>query len=133
MVGAPASLPSVFEGSNTADSINDSPSSPDASLRTMSIPNGINIAKNPSIQNLADSDVPGQDGGFLARAVIAPGVYYFGIVDILQTWSWNKVGERYLAALFVNFPCDIFFLQCYESRHFKSACGGLVLHAPQTI
>lgn len=33
-------------------------------------------------------------GGYAARAVIAPGVYYFGIVDILQTWSVGKIAEK---------------------------------------
>eukprot|EP01042_Synura_sphagnicola_P001516 gene1516-1758_t len=29
-------------------------------------------------------------GGYLSRAVIAPGVYYLGIIDILQTWTFKK-------------------------------------------
>ena len=33
-------------------------------------------------------------GGYLARAVIAPGVYYMGIIDILQTWTLKKRIER---------------------------------------
>ena len=33
-------------------------------------------------------------GGYLARSVIAPGVYYLGIIDILQKWTWEKRLER---------------------------------------
>ena len=41
-----------------------------------------------------DTDSAGTEGGYMARTVIAPGVYYFGIVDILQTWSFEKIIER---------------------------------------
>ena len=40
-------------------------------------------------------DVDAMQGGYAARAVIAPGLYYFGIVDILQTWSYEKILEKY--------------------------------------
>jgi 1-phosphatidylinositol-4-phosphate 5-kinase len=33
-------------------------------------------------------------GGYLARSVIAPGVYYMGAVDILQKWTIRKRIER---------------------------------------
>jgi 1-phosphatidylinositol-4-phosphate 5-kinase len=33
-------------------------------------------------------------GGHLARSVIAPGVYYMGVVDILQKWTVKKRMER---------------------------------------
>ena len=39
-------------------------------------------------------------GGYLARSVIAPGVYYFGIIDILQKWTLEKKLERWVKALF---------------------------------
>lgn len=32
---------------------------------------------------------------FPARIVIAPQDYYFGVIDILQTWSWSKKLERW--------------------------------------
>jgi hypothetical protein len=35
-------------------------------------------------------------GGYLARSVIAPGVYYIGIVDILQGWTYSKQLERFV-------------------------------------
>lgn len=46
----------------------------------------------------ADPDTAVHDG-YLARAVIAPGIYYFGIVDILQTWSFSKKMEKYYCHL----------------------------------
>ena len=33
-------------------------------------------------------------GGYLARSVVAPGVYYMGAVDILQKWTIRKRLER---------------------------------------
>jgi hypothetical protein len=102
--------PSFHEDANAGSSVVDSQRSalessggpsPEISLRAASVTNGTTFGKHPSLQSLADQDLPGQDGGFLARAVIAPGVYYFGIVDILQTWSWNKIGERYLLCYFL--------------------------------
>ena len=36
---------------------------------------------------------------FQARAVVGPGLYYVGIVDTLQTWSWRKRAERGLKLL----------------------------------
>ena len=41
-----------------------------------------------------DGDGDVMHGGYAARAVIAPGIYYFGIVDILQTWSMEKIAEK---------------------------------------
>lgn len=47
---------------------------------------------NPGLEN---SDQTEFAGGYLARAVIAPGVYYFGVVDILQKWTLEKKLEKY--------------------------------------
>ena len=41
-----------------------------------------------------ESEANTMQGGYAARAVIAPGVYFFGIVDILQTWSAEKKIEK---------------------------------------
>lgn len=42
----------------------------------------------------ANADTKIMEGGYAARAVVAPGIYYFGIVDILQTWSIDKILEK---------------------------------------
>eukprot|EP01038_Epipyxis_sp_PR26KG_P008868 gene8868-11962_t len=50
---------------------------------------------NPTLQN--DSKLMSDDRrefGYPARAVIAPSAYYFGMIDILETWSWTKKLER---------------------------------------
>lgn len=50
--------------------------------------------KAPDNATAADADADAMQGGYAARAVIAPGIYFFGIVDILQTWSIDKIMEK---------------------------------------
>ncbi len=52
-----------------------------------SIRNSININKENSSKYYLEN-------GFPSRAVVAPGVYYLGIIDILQSWTWEKELER---------------------------------------
>jgi hypothetical protein len=33
--------------------------------------------------------------GYPARAVVAPSTYYLGVIDVLQTWSWQKRLEQW--------------------------------------
>lgn len=35
------------------------------------------------------------DGGIKARVIEGPGIYFFGIIDILQEYNTNKKLERY--------------------------------------
>jgi hypothetical protein len=51
----------------------------------------------PSLVPESGGEEPEVVGGYLARAVIAPGVYYFGVVDILQKWTLDKKLERYVS------------------------------------
>lgn len=55
-------------------------------------------------------------GGYLARSVIAPGVYYVGVVDILQGWTVAKQAERY-TAFTVSIMCYYILhtMACYLS------------------
>ena len=54
---------------------------------------------NGTVGATPDVDGDMMHGGYAARAVIAPGIYYFGIVDILQTWSMEKIAEKYCTVL----------------------------------
>lgn len=47
--------------------------------------------QNSQMMDLTEEELT---GGYLARSVIAPGVYYMGIVDILQKWTLQKRFER---------------------------------------
>jgi hypothetical protein len=49
---------------------------------------------SPRESNLLEITEEEVSGGYLARSVIAPGVYYLGIIDILQKWTWEKKLER---------------------------------------
>jgi hypothetical protein len=51
---------------------------------------------NNTNSNINEGDVIDNDyiAGFSARAVVAPSVYYFGVVDILQTWDVSKRAEH---------------------------------------
>eukprot|EP00981_Chlorochromonas_danica_P001600 scaffold344_cov178-Ochromonas_danica.AAC.9 len=40
------------------------------------------------------------DGGIRAPVVEGPGVFYFGIIDILQAWNWKKRLERFFKMYF---------------------------------
>ena len=33
--------------------------------------------------------------GVRARSVVGPGYYYLGIIDVLQSWTWQKRLERF--------------------------------------
>jgi len=43
-------------------------------------------------------------GGYVARAVVAPGMYYFGIIDILQSWTVEKRIERLVKVHLLSNP-----------------------------
>lgn len=40
------------------------------------------------------------DGGMPAKMVEGPGMYYFGVIDILQEWNWTKRLERFFKMTF---------------------------------
>ena len=40
------------------------------------------------------------DGGMQARIVEGPSKYYFGIIDVLQEWNWEKKMERFYKKYF---------------------------------
>eukprot|EP00603_Paraphysomonas_imperforata_P011470 CAMPEP_0114462732 /NCGR_PEP_ID=MMETSP0104-20121206/6983_1 /TAXON_ID=37642 ORGANISM="Paraphysomonas imperforata, Strain PA2" /NCGR_SAMPLE_ID=MMETSP0104 /ASSEMBLY_ACC=CAM_ASM_000202 /LENGTH=801 /DNA_ID=CAMNT_0001635625 /DNA_START=425 /DNA_END=2831 /DNA_ORIENTATION=- len=52
---------------------------------------GLNNKEGSQMLDLMEEELA---GGHLARSVIAPGVYYMGIVDILQKWTIKKRCER---------------------------------------
>jgi 1-phosphatidylinositol-4-phosphate 5-kinase len=56
----------------------------------------VKIAENHNEKNSQMMDLMEEEltGGYLARSVIAPGVYYMGAVDILQKWTIRKRVER---------------------------------------
>ena len=41
------------------------------------------------------------DGGLRPAVVEAPSIYYIGIIDVLQQWTWSKWGERWLKVVFL--------------------------------
>ena len=53
-------------------------------------------SKTGALSDAMCSASHGAYGGHRVRAVVAPGVYYFGIIDILQSWSLKKRIERFL-------------------------------------
>jgi hypothetical protein len=71
------------------------PGAPGGSAASVSAARAAPHAPQPLPSLAADSsEEPEILGGYLARAVIAPGVYYFGVVDILQKWTLDKKLER---------------------------------------
>ena len=40
------------------------------------------------------------DGGMHAGVVEGPGTYYFGIIDVLEHWTWRKQMERWIKIYF---------------------------------
>jgi 1-phosphatidylinositol-4-phosphate 5-kinase len=46
------------------------------------------------------------DTGFAARSVEGPGHYYFGVIDMLQTWTVQKRAERLLKGYVLCQPLD---------------------------
>lgn len=52
---------------------------------------GVTTENNGQLLDLMEEELT---GGYLARSVIAPGVYYMGAVDILQKWTVKKRLER---------------------------------------
>lgn len=62
------------------------------------------VTSNPSPENAAASNPTltsfnaslGFSSGFQARIVEGPGMYYFGIIDILQEFNFSKRLERFL-------------------------------------
>lgn len=58
-----------------------------------------------------------QQAAYPARAVIAPKEYYFGVIDILQTWSLSKKFERFVKVyLFGQDPNGV---SCVPPEEFK--------------
>jgi 1-phosphatidylinositol-4-phosphate 5-kinase len=52
-------------------------------------------ATTSPLKGLPNTSKTSSTTGYPARVVIAPKEYYFGIVDVLQTWSWSKKMERW--------------------------------------
>ena len=55
--------------------------------------------------------------GYSARAVVAPSVYYLGVIDILQTWSLQKQIERYFRVVIQGKPWDGVSCECFLYSH----------------
>ncbi|RYH04806.1 hypothetical protein EON65_46450 [archaeon] len=53
-----------------------------------------------------------------ARIVIAPQDYYFGVIDILQTWSWDKQLERWVKVYLLG--QDPQGVSCMKPEDFKA-------------
>jgi 1-phosphatidylinositol-4-phosphate 5-kinase len=58
-----------------------------------------------------------QQNAYAARAVIAPNEYYFGVIDILTTWSWSKKLERFFKVFVLGQPAD--GVSCVDPVEFK--------------
>merc|ERR1711920_895093 len=41
-------------------------------------------------------------GGVKARVTEGPGIYYLGVIDMLQEWNFKKKGERFLKTKFLR-------------------------------
>jgi hypothetical protein len=71
---------------------------------------GIELLNNSSSSSLVKRSYP-------AKAVIAPKEYYFGIIDILETWSWKKKLERFLKIYIFGQPGE--GISCIDPLSFK--------------
>ncbi len=56
----------------------------------------ISVAQPRLGQQLYTPFFRGNEGGLAAAVVEGPGVFYLGIIDILQEWSWSKRIERWI-------------------------------------
>ena len=63
----------------------------EADMAADSNPNSKRSMLKQSIASLRTSDV-----------VVGPGFYYIGIIDILQTWTWEKRLERFIKTVFLR-------------------------------
>lgn len=66
------------------------------------------IARNPLKKDM--------DGGMHAGLVEGPGTYYFGIIDVLQEWNWQKKLERWFKVSVLR--CDPEGVSCIESKKY---------------
>jgi 1-phosphatidylinositol-4-phosphate 5-kinase len=67
-----------------------------------------NINLRPSVEDMEMRTVPfhtAYHGGIPAHIIEGPGIYFMGIIDILQKWTWSKKVER----------CFKLTLRCQES------------------
>lgn len=55
--------------------------------------------------------------GYAARVVIAPNQYYFGIIDILQTWDYKKRCEQFVKVHLLGQPKD--GISCIAPQEFR--------------
>jgi 1-phosphatidylinositol-4-phosphate 5-kinase len=69
--------------------------------------------------------------GYPARVVIAPKEYYFGVIDILQTWNWTKKFERFFKVYILGQPSE--GISCMHPQDFKERyqrkIGHIIEHA----
>ncbi len=56
----------------------------------------------------------GEEGGLRAQVIEGPGIYFFGLIDILQEWNTNKKCERFLKT----------YLRCKPAKGI-SVCHGI--------
>ena len=62
-----------------------------------------------AVERLRTSEDPFQrrvDGGVLASIVEGPGIFYFGIIDVLHEWTLRKKLERYFKIYVRGFDGD---------------------------
>jgi 1-phosphatidylinositol-4-phosphate 5-kinase len=66
-----------------------------------------------------------------ARVVIAPNQYYFGIIDILQTWDYTKRFENFVKVNVLGHPYDgISAIPPHEFKHrFQRKIASVIDHA----
>ena len=69
--------------------------------------------------------------GYPARVVIAPKEYYFGVIDVLQTWSWSKKLERMFKVYILGQASE--GISCMNPQEFKERyqrkIGRIIEHA----
>ena len=79
------------------------------------------VTLNTNLTNhVTEAPTPGygfRSTGYPARVVIAPKEYYFGVIDILETWSWSKKLERFFKVYIMGHPGD--GVSCINPQDFK--------------
>lgn len=68
--------------------------------------NAENQQQSPAASSQDNPFQQDADGGIHAGVVEGPGTYYFGIIDMLEDWNWDKKLERFFKTYFRCFDKD---------------------------
>lgn len=76
------------------------------------------VAFQPTPSEVAESYCSDRSmTGYPARTVIAPNTYYFGMIDTLQTWSFQKKLEYFFKVYILRMPAD--GVSCMAPEEYK--------------